>query len=243
MIPPRDLEKSPNTFIQSILRFRRASCAHVAISVGRFTALHAMPEEGVHAVWTKSLVNPCPPGSLRVIRNISLSNNAELCAKLRTRLFFYYRQKYNSAFFFRRFENASYCSELAAKAYADVGLPISHRSPKYILPVDFEKLPIDSWLDVTSAYFPPEDPIQKSDLELYMEKYVLRSALEHAKIEKFLIETEDALYCSELNQVAISGPLNQMRQLLGLPAVTINFVRDTWLRADAARKSNKKKNR
>ena len=243
LIPLHDLEKSPNTFAQSILRFRRAQFAHVAIAVGRFTALHAMPDDGVHAVWISSLVDPCPQGSLRVIRNISLSGNAELHTKLRSRLLFYYRQKYNIAFFFRRFENASYCSELAAKAYADVGLPLSHRSPKYVLPVDLEQLPADRWIDVTSAYVAPAEPIQKSALELYMDPMFAGSALTHAKTEKFLIEAEEALYRSELDQLTVSGLQDQMRQLLGVPAVTINLVRDTWLRADAARKSRKPKNR
>jgi Permuted papain-like amidase enzyme, YaeF/YiiX, C92 family len=231
---PTDL-KSPNTLAQSVLRRRKALFSHVAISVGEFFAIHAMPDEGVHVVPLSSFSKDL----LLVYRHVKVDENLDLQLQLRSRLFYYFGQPYNRAFWLRRFETASYCSELAAKAYADVGLPLSHRNPKHVLPVDLQDLPVDEWTAVTVAYSPQtETPLSLA----IAEAMGARSDEQRMSMEEFLIKVERKLHEAEVNQFRVNGLLNELRSLMFLPRHVFNFGRSTWLE-HLARNGTRRKHR
>ena len=223
--------KSRNRIAQMLLRRQTASYSHVAVSVGTYTAIHAMPKDGVHALRTRDLLGE--PGTKRVLalRHKAIAESLDIQIRLRQRLFYYFKQKYNMTFMLRRADDASFCSELAAKAYADVGLALSHRKPKSVLPVDLESLRDRSeWTDVTSAYCPEKKASDEGPLARYLDEIFSGMDTTNRAVEDFLIQCEELLYTNELDQLVVVGRLNELHGLLGLPAYKFSLGRNTWLR-------------
>lgn len=145
--------KSANTKAQSIVRRRDAIHSHVAVAVGHGNAIHAMPHDGVHATTIRSLLSE-PRIEFSVFRNKSLSLNNNLLEKLEEQIWYFNRQNYNYFLFLRPRFNASFCSELVAKAYEEIGVTISLKRPSSTLPVDiYEFIQKNSdWENETNIY-------------------------------------------------------------------------------------------
>lgn len=143
-------KKSANTLAQQLIRGRESRHSHVAIAVKQGNAIHAMPSDGVHLSRIRELL--LINNHFSVYRNVDLSTD-ELC-RLEDKLWYFNRQKYNFRFFMPSRRGASFCSELAAKAYRAVNVNISTRRPGATLPADiFDHISENAvWLDVTSLY-------------------------------------------------------------------------------------------
>jgi len=145
--------KSLNIHAQSLIRGKRALYSHIAIAVKQGNAIHSMPREGVHVVRVHDLLNSSG-ATFQVFRHIVVNATPELHTKLEDGLWYFNQQKYNKRFFMRTRNNASFCSELASKAYAKINIEISRKPSSHTLPVDiFEKISKnEGWLEVTDLY-------------------------------------------------------------------------------------------
>ncbi len=145
--------KSLNTKAQSLIRRKSAIHSHVAVAVKQGNAIHAMPKAGVHAATIRSLLTESDIEFL-VFRNKKIKQNNELLYRLEDKLWYFNKQKYNFFLFFHSRTNASFCSELLAKAYKEIGIDVSSRRPSATLPVDIHEFVQKSteWEDITSIY-------------------------------------------------------------------------------------------
>jgi len=89
-----------------------------------------------------------------------LARHIELYTDIGNRAQYYFEQAYNAAFIFKRsfgrYDTRSFCSELIAKVYRDVGVPLLAAQPHWVFPVHLQALEEDrDWVDVTQAYVPP----------------------------------------------------------------------------------------
>jgi hypothetical protein len=145
--------KSPNTKAQSIIRRKSAIHSHVAVAVKQGNAIHAMPKDGVHVTTIHSLLTERGI-KFSVFRKKDLKSNEERLCRLEDKLWYFNRQKYNFWLFFRPRTNASFCSELVAKAYEAIGVKISERRPSATLPVDIHNFVHENveWENITKTY-------------------------------------------------------------------------------------------
>jgi len=146
-------KESLNTFAQSVLRRKKAMHCHVAIAIKQGNAIHAMPATGVQLEGIRDILKD-ENGSFVVFRNDLLEFDEELLCRLEDELLFHSRQSYNFGLFFNSSACSSFCSELAAKAFENVGLRISGERPVCTLPVDiYEFVSLNrEWRDVTQQY-------------------------------------------------------------------------------------------
>lgn len=145
--------KSLNTKAQSVIRRKNAIHSHVAVAVKQGNAIHAMPKDGVHSTTIRSLLTERGT-EFQVFRNKDLSSNDKLLCRLEDKLWYFNRQKYNFLLFFRSRTNASFCSELVAKAYKSIGIKVASRHPSATLPVDIHDFVQKNteWEDITNTY-------------------------------------------------------------------------------------------
>lgn len=146
--------KSPNTLAQTVATRRRARFSHVAIVLDPFQAVHAMPEGGVHTIMIDKLLATWPGEGFRVLRYAEADWNDDLRDALREGILYHHEQAYNKLFLLPGSKHSSFCSELAAKAFARVQRPLfSKRSPSRVLPVHIDGLAqAEGWIDVTHHY-------------------------------------------------------------------------------------------
>ena len=153
LICSHSVTKSWNLLAQSSLRGRTASYSHVAIALDTKSAIHSMPGGGVQTAPLASLLHQDSTLWFDVFRHNDVANDSDKQTRLRESLIHFLEQPYNKWFFARFRERSSFCSELAAKAYARIGLPLSHRSPRFVLPIDLEELEHRlGWTKVTVEY-------------------------------------------------------------------------------------------
>lgn len=199
--------KSVSKAMQQAIRWKRTRVSHIAIVSSMDTVIHATPRNGVHYKSLKSVISEATTNGFRVIRHCDLDNDndMELTLYLVKRLRFYHEQSYNFLFFWRRRETASYCSELAAKAYKDIKHSLSARQPRNTLPVDIERnLSDKNWLDVTGLYL--ED------------RFFLNGELEAAAENSQKINSY--IHHMARTQKKIVEAINERNRKLGLPPMT-----------------------
>lgn len=229
LIRSHSQNKTPNTVAQTLLRFRKASFSHVAIQIGEFNTIHAMPKGGVHVVKTAELLKHISPENAIVLRHRDMQKNVTLQIKLREKLFFYYKQPYNFAFFLRMREVASYCSELAAKAYKDIGVPISMKNPRHVLPVDLEALrQHPDWQDVSLAYDGLNKNKQSTPLDEALDRYFASDHKSREDTEDLLIKLEGIFQENGGDQIKMTRMINIRRRMLGLKPISITLARYYW---------------
>ncbi|BDT66114.1 hypothetical protein os1_02670 [Comamonadaceae bacterium OS-1] len=234
LIRPLDGEKSANTLVQTLLRAKLAQFSHVAVAIGEFFAIHAMPAEGVHIV----PIDHFAIERIKVLRRKNIDGNLDLKLKLHDRLLYYFGQAYNKKFWFRRQETSSFCSELAAKAYKDIDLPLSRRRPKWVMPVDLQDLPSTDWIDVTETYLPRQDsPLARA----IAEAMGARTDQERRAQEKLVVDIARGLHRAEVNQLDFSDVVNELRTLFRLPKQAFRLGRSTWLEHKPPKKPRPRK--
>ena len=146
-------QKNINLLIQSIFRFGKAKHSHVAITLGEFSLIHAMPKAGVRM---QSLGEYLRENRNFIVYRHKLASLEKSAHFLREHLQFHHLQKYG--IFNVIFTNwrHSFCSELAAKAYKKANLKLTRYNiyPKWVFPIDiFRHVSVDSdWVDVTEKY-------------------------------------------------------------------------------------------
>ena len=136
--------------------------------------------------------------------------------KIRESLFYFLGQPYNWKFAFRRSESSSYCSELAAKAFAQIGFSISRKRPARTLPIDIQILKgKENWIDVSSVYFEflrerlnPGSAILGSDFFLGVDALLEDSSL-------FAAGAEERMQNAVRNQARNRDLVNEVHKLLG----------------------------
>lgn len=144
---------SGNLIGQSALRMKKATYSHVAITLDHGSIIHAMKGQGVIQEDIETILSQAKDRPIKVIRHIALDNGDSLHQELYKRVLYYHQESYNSKLFLNRKEGSSFCSELAAKAYSDIGIAITKRKPKNTLPLDIHTASdSDQWLDVTDLY-------------------------------------------------------------------------------------------
>ena len=153
LVRARNSGKSANRLAQTLIARREANFSHLAITIDGAFAIHSMPHGGVQDVELGELLDPRHASDFRVLRHKGVDGNIDLQERIRDEVFFYLEQPYNRLFYLRIGEVGSFCSELAAKAYARAGLPLLKRQPRFVLPVHLEALcGTDSWTEVTQLY-------------------------------------------------------------------------------------------
>jgi len=223
--------KSANTSVQTLLRFRRASFSHVAIVLDATTAIHAMPDEGVHLVPLAELLRQIDRTRLKTLRHLDLDRSTELQMELREALLYFHNQRYNKLFFARLGEGSSYCSELAAKAYRRIGKPLTKRLPRNTLPEDLAALSghRHKWIDATGIYADDEPEPQIIDSIVPGLSDVFASsgkALEEAG--GLFREGESAMHEIIKRQQEVQDLINTFNEALGLPKKEIKQPREYW---------------
>lgn len=221
LIPP-SVKKSANQMAQSIVRARKASFTHIAIIADPTSIIHAMPDEGVCFARINEVLSPGKSIGYRVLRHVDLDIDMSLVMRLRNRMLFYLGQKYNFSFFLRRRERSSYCSELAAKVYKDIGYPLCKKLPRNTLPVDIENLLHNPhWLDVTSLYVRIHD-VEKIEICIPGSDKLLENAgMQIHEIEELIHKSHHVLLKGQKT-------LNTLNRIIGLPEETIELPREYW---------------
>lgn len=148
--------KSANIFAQSLIRRKKALHSHVAVALKLGNAIHAMPNGGVHTASIHELLTS-GKYSFQVYRNTIVNTKVSMLISSRDFddcLLYYSRQKYNFWIFTLSRNNASFCSELVAKAYKKIGISISKKRTSSTLPIDIYNYVSVSkeWENVTESY-------------------------------------------------------------------------------------------
>ena len=171
--------KNPNLFFQSLLRLSKARHSHVAVTVNKVQLIHAMPKAGVELQTLHRYLSQTE--DFVVFRNKSLLSDSDI-GLLSDKLIFYHRQRYSLLNMWSPSWRHSYCSELAAKAYKEIGIHlcrnVSHSNR--VLPTDiYGHVSTDpDWIDITHQY--KEfflDSAQAETLELKAKAYEIFALL------------------------------------------------------------------
>lgn len=152
-----------NRIAQTVATGKRAKYTHVLLCVMPGLYVHSVVNQGVHLVLAENEEGNFPAlygDGWKVVRNLNLSQNHQSMAMVAYRAAYYIGQKYNGAFavsgfLSQRFKiSRSFCSELIAKIFVDLGHPIANLKPEQILPAHIDSATKDSdqWKDVTSEY-------------------------------------------------------------------------------------------
>lgn len=211
-----------NAAAQSAARLTVAKHTHIAITIKQGNAIHAMPQFGVQMEEIRELLLGNEDGFL-VLRKKSLQHDIPRLCLLEDSLLFHSRQRYNFLFLMRERRHASFCSELAAKAYERSGMMISPRSPSKTLPMDiFRYLESNSeWSDVTAVY---------QEFFLDNPDYARHSLA--AKVGRFIEYTnQDMAYSQQI----LSDRVNALAAQHGHKATTLKPSRDYWSNGLGAR--------
>ncbi len=132
--------------------------SHALLCVVNGTFIHSTPNGGVHIISFKSLMKQVTP-HWRVIRRIGMEDKVESnFAAFTNRCTYYMAQKYNVSLgaLPRLTDSKSFCSELIAKVYRDLGMPVCHLPPHRVYPRHlFRLLERPEWRDVTELYQRP----------------------------------------------------------------------------------------
>jgi hypothetical protein len=154
LLEPVDGSKPFNTLAQMVATRRRARFSHVAIALDQFQAVHAMPEGGVQTIMIDKLLATWPGEGFQVLRYAEVDWNDDLCDALREGILYHHEQTYNKFFLLPGNKRSSFCSELAAKAFARAQRPLlAKRPPSRVLPGHIAGLAeAEGWIDVTDQY-------------------------------------------------------------------------------------------
>ena len=137
--------------------YPKCRSSHVEVMVGDGVILHATGDLGVHLAFLYDELKKCN-SNWRVLRNKRLIEHQNF-EKFEKEMFYFLDQTYNRKFLGEGDESSAFCSELIAKCYQKIGLPIFDKLPSKVAPANFDQL-IDSlddnsdWVDITSSYTP-----------------------------------------------------------------------------------------
>lgn len=214
---------SANIGIQRILRRGKAMHSHIAIVAKQGNSLHAMPKIGVHISSIRSLLRD-RQGKFSVYRNRDLCTSSDI-VKLEDHIWFYNHQKYNIRFFQASRHDASFCSELVSKAYAEIERPISDKNPSKTLPIDIYNYITSSneWDDVTKLY---EDFFVREDYPKVLEL-----------ASNFVQSIEERNQAMTYQQHILRNTIRSIAERDGLPNPEIKIRRSYWTDPITPRKS------
>jgi hypothetical protein len=198
-----------NRFAQSLATAKRANYTHVLLCVMPGLYVHSVVKPGVHLVAAEDDEGNFPARygkRWKVVRNIKVAKDPMLMGQVANKAIYYIGQKYNGAFAISsllpwRFKaSRSFCSELVARIYADLGHPINKLKPEQILPVhiDIAAQKSAEWQDVTSEY------------EEYLLGKVVRSEFEAVLDKAFPIPDMRPMFVQTVNHI-VSGAITMDR--------------------------------
>src|SRR5579864_5150736 len=151
-----------NRMAQTAVSRRRARYTHVLLCVMPGLYIHSIPHKGVHFIAAEDDEANFPEhygDRLAVRRNTQLTNNVALAGQIPWKAQYFIGQKYNGAFggaarlaqLWR--DSHSFCSELIARIYQDLGISVCDLAPEHVLPVHLDNATKSGqWIDVTSLY-------------------------------------------------------------------------------------------
>ncbi len=164
------------------------TASHILIAIADGFYIHATGDKGVHVITFKEIL-PQIENNWKAIRLKSLVEDQK--SRLMEVVNFYRGQGYNKKFFIP-VQDASFCSELAAKIYqqADISI-LNDLNPQYIKPSNFDKEAErqNEWVDITIE---TRDIFEKFDKESYFKILELcqqrvYSLIDHRRdMDKFL---------------------------------------------------------
>jgi hypothetical protein len=156
---------SPNLAIQSLLTFKRAKYAHVLLCVMPGLYIHSTPRNGVYFLDAEDSEADFPGKygqRWAAFRNPPVAGDTAIQGLLLNRANFYFGQIYNWGFhsspLFGSTYNVShsFCSELIARVFSDIGFPLFNGNPippERMLPTHIASaIQRQSWNDVTEDY-------------------------------------------------------------------------------------------
>lgn len=214
---------------QSVLRATKASYSHVAIVLDPGSLIHSMPGKGVITVGLKTELKSSGKGNITVLRHCDLEKDENKRMELREKLSFYRKQRYNYALSLRRNETSSYCSELAAKAYSDIGIPLVQNAVRNTLPIDLEVLFNDKlWKDVTDEYEVDTDYKSVIDFSPELAEWLENSDAIIQKTSEAQRIAEDHLQQSSKEQARMLALINRLNELTGQEKLDIELPNKYW---------------
>lgn len=146
-------KKSANIVVQSVLTRRDAKHHHVAIALYNHSLIHAMPKLGIHL---RPLVEYLNENKDFVVFRHAASLSEINSEYLEKNLRHHHLQRYSLLNTIYTSPRHSFCSELAAKAYENSGMQLTHgnKKPKSVLPSDIFNYVSSSpdWVDITQHY-------------------------------------------------------------------------------------------
>lgn len=146
-------KKSANIVVQSVLTRRDAKHHHVAIALYNHSLIHAMPKLGIHL---RPLVEYLNENKDFVVFRHTASLSEINSEYLEKHLRHHHLQRYSLLNTIYTSPRHSFCSELAAKAYENSGMQLTHgnKKPKSVLPSDIFNYVSSSpdWVDITQNY-------------------------------------------------------------------------------------------
>lgn len=133
--------------------------SHVALCLAPGALIHSTGE-GVHIVGPNKIFNDALYESRKVLRSVELqdriSRDNSYSYEITRKAVYYLRQRYNHLFLLKDVsstDETSFCSELVAKVYRDLGIVISDLPATTTYPVHVEQLATSvDWMDVTDLY-------------------------------------------------------------------------------------------
>lgn len=175
-----------NRIAQKVLAQKPALYTHVLLCVLPGLYMHSMPDGGVHFVQAEDpRFNFAKKhgDNWKVRRNVALVDNLGRYSEIGDKAAYYIGQKYNGLFLASPLrgkaftESHSFCSELIARVFADLGIPPFDEGirAEHILPAHLDEITADpdsDWHDVTEdyrAYF--EGRLKLSPFEAQLEEH------------------------------------------------------------------------
>ena len=229
--------------------------SHVAISVGAGVFIHSTRDD-VHFVGYSAIFKSGTyAANWKVLRNQEIEEriieNANYANDILMQCIYYLGQKYNYWYSLEKDnkpceDRTSFCSELAAKIYRQLGIKISDRPPEQIYPMHIAQLAgSNGWPDVTQLYkraeFTPDAKRAITSLVLKEKDSFMKSL---GCTEKELMELSDFAFsdaasdrCAAMWEAMAStlrnGVRDQAKQIASMNAVA-EFLDKIGLKEQAA---------
>jgi len=152
---------------RAAVREYAATYSHVILSIAPGIFIHSNKAGGVHIASLSSVIDGKDyMGNWKVLRNLEIQrrigDDPSYALEILRKAIYYLRQDYNKWFGIPKgpskepgmqFDKNTFCSELVAKVYRDLGIPLFRNIPEKTFPVHIEMLKYSSdWIDVTHVY-------------------------------------------------------------------------------------------
>ena len=214
---------------RAAVREYAANYSHVILSIAPGVFIHSNKDGGVHIASLSSVIDSKDyKDNWRVLRNLEIQRriggDPSYAFEILRKAIYYLRQDYNIWFGIPKGTSKkpgmhsgknTFCSELIAKVYRDLGIPLFQNMPEKTFPVHIEMLiHSSSWIDVTHVYNSQVPDEQKEILI----SIITRNASEFQKKTGLSLEEQlklaETLSCNDIydSSAEVSGRLFELLQ-------------------------------